>query len=177
MDGASLSKIAHSQPLCARLTQAWIDPWAPRRGEAPDLAAGGQDPMAGNDQRHRIPLLPTLRGNGFWTPETEGPQPPLRRSFFPTETASRPCAPQNRGVFVKRREISVRTGLRGGLGGLEPATRRLWSEGIPRRRGTRDWRRTAWWGPRGLEPATRRLSAPASKMVAERTGILLRTER
>src|SRR5436190_19029272 len=27
---------------------------APRRGEAPDLAAGGQDPMAGNDQRHRI---------------------------------------------------------------------------------------------------------------------------
>jgi hypothetical protein len=26
---------------------------APRRGEAPDLAAGGQDSMAGNDQ-HRI---------------------------------------------------------------------------------------------------------------------------
>jgi hypothetical protein len=32
--------------------------------------------------------LPTLRGNGFWTPETEGPEPPLRSSFFPTETAS-----------------------------------------------------------------------------------------
>jgi len=45
------------------------------------------------------PLLPTLRGNGFWTPETEGPKLPLKRSFFPAETASRPCGPAKpRGI-------------------------------------------------------------------------------
>src|SRR5262245_44270082 len=50
----------------------------------------------------------------FGLPETEGPELPLKWSFFPAETASRLCAPQNRGVFVKPREISVSVGLHGG---------------------------------------------------------------
>src|SRR5215471_21696737 len=33
----------------------------------------------------------------FGLPETEGPELPLKWSFFPAETASRLCAPQNRG--------------------------------------------------------------------------------
>src|SRR5262245_2531039 len=37
-------------------------------------------------------------------------------SFFPAEAAGRPRAPAKRGVFVKPREISVSTGVRGGSG-------------------------------------------------------------
>src|SRR5262245_13815536 len=33
----------------------------------------------------------------FGLPETEGAELPLKRSFFPAETASRLCAPHNRG--------------------------------------------------------------------------------
>jgi hypothetical protein len=109
------------------------------------------------------------------------PQSASGRSSFPAETANGPLHPpqtaENRGCSAETGNSGLAQDCVVGPGGLEPATRRLWSEGIPRRRGTRGWRRTAWWGPRGLEPATRRLSAPASKMLAERTGILLRTER
>ena len=50
----------------------------------------------------------------FGLPETEGPELPLKRSFFPAETASRPCAPAKPRVFVKPREISVSMRVRGG---------------------------------------------------------------
>jgi hypothetical protein len=68
------------------------------------------------DCRPTYPENSELRGNGFWTPETEGPELPLKRSFFRAETAGRPCAPQNRGVFVKPPGISVSAGVRGGPG-------------------------------------------------------------
>src|SRR5262249_14838374 len=49
-------------------------------------------------------------GNGFWTPETEGPELPLKRSFFPAETASRPRAPAKpRGI----RQTTGNLGYRG----------------------------------------------------------------
>src|SRR5262249_44676797 len=60
----------------------------------------------------------------FGLPETEGPELPLKWSFFPAETASRLCAPQNRGYSSNHGKsrlawdcvvgISVRVGLRGG---------------------------------------------------------------
>ncbi len=79
----------------------------------------------------------------------EGPQSASERSSFPAETANGPLHPPH---TAENRGCSAETG----------------NSGLAQDCGV---------GPGGLEPATRRLSAPASKMVAERTGILLRTER
>jgi hypothetical protein len=71
------------------------------------------------------PLLPSLRGNGFWTPETEGPELPLKRSFFPAETAGWPRASQNAGYSSNHGKFRLAWECVVGLGGLEPPTRPL----------------------------------------------------
>jgi hypothetical protein len=45
----------------------------------------GRKPVSVACEPSLWPLLPSLRGNGFWTPETDGPKLPLKRSFFPPE--------------------------------------------------------------------------------------------
>ena len=97
----------------------------------------------------------------FGLPETEGPELPLKRSFFPAEIASRLCAPQKPGVFVKPREISVSVGLRGGPGRTRTSNQPV------------------------MDSVSRSLASifasdtrkQNKKMIAERTGILPRTER
>src|SRR5262249_12328837 len=70
---------------------------------------------AGQSYANRVSGRPFPRSGEtvFWPPETKGPELPLRRCFFPAETASRLCAPTKPRVFVKPREISVGVGLHG----------------------------------------------------------------
>src|SRR5262249_6877446 len=48
-------------------------------------------------------------------------------SFFPAETASRPCAPAKPRVFVKPREISVSMRVRGGAGTTQTSNQTVMS--------------------------------------------------
>src|SRR5262245_63701130 len=63
----------------------------------------------------------------FGLPETEGPELPLKWSFFPAETASRLCAPQNRGYSSNHGKSRLAWDRVVGPGGLEPPTSRLWT--------------------------------------------------
>jgi hypothetical protein len=55
-----------------------------------------------------------LRGNGFGRLRQKAPNCLRSGPSSLAETASRPGAPKNRGVFVKPREISVSAGVRSG---------------------------------------------------------------
>src|SRR5262245_28531285 len=69
--------------------------------------------------------LPRSGETVFGLPETEGPELPLKRSFFPAEIASRLCAPQNRGYSSNHGKSRLAWDCVVGLGGLEPPTRQL----------------------------------------------------
>jgi hypothetical protein len=65
------------------------------RDEGPQSASGRSSFPA--ETANGPPLLPTLRGNGFWTPETEGPELPLKRVLPPCrdcKPALRPAKPR-----------------------------------------------------------------------------------
>jgi hypothetical protein len=75
------------------------------------------------------PGLHRATGNGFRTPETKGPNPASGRSSFPAETANGPLHPpqtaENRGCSAQTGNSGLAQDCVVGLGGLEPATRRL----------------------------------------------------
>jgi hypothetical protein len=66
-------------------------------GTASQLSALGRKSVSVACEPSLWSPLPTLRGNGFWPPEAEGPELPLKRSFFPCrdcKPALRPAKPR-----------------------------------------------------------------------------------
>src|SRR5215510_7471064 len=99
-------------------------------------------------------------GNGFWIARDRRPRTASEAVLLPCrdcKPALRPAKPQ---VFVKPREISVSVGLRGGAGRTRTCNQPVMTGMLQSQR---------WPFP---DPAR----GNATKMIAERTGILPRME-